>query len=1267
VAATDGGRIAAALGIPAERFAYIAGAGAVNEIDARAMTAALWPATWGYYLRQMFSETVRPEVVERVRRHYVDNVRSAGPLPLMQVGTQPYGVLPVTSLGRYKSSASSAPGEATAVELLKRWRNVWSEGASKLPRVGRGKDPEASIVEILSMTAWSSAYKLRWMYDMSLINTMGHLTGVGEGKVAGLISVQNAIADVGSRLLMGGPGVTGDQIRNTLSSLKTALANLPLVQDGPLSITEVLDPNYLDFLRTATVQELKDNESSFGEPLLYLLLRHSLVLAYVGAGVEQVVGDGGSTMQDLLDRTIQIEVPEGVRREDLLGSLDMGSQPRPRPPYGEPRTIDLGVDSDVFEFLEAELSVRGGTRTMEEVIFKSMEDVSSSVHMFAGGIGAASETGGIQSPDNAPPIYDRAITSEVRLERVEETRNIGPPPPPPAPPPDATLPASEALTDLVAGLEHLQTLPSARLDQLMRRTLDTCSHRLDAWITSLATKRLNDLRRADPARTSAGIHLGGFGWVENLRLDPAPKVVPEPDHAGIKGPLVRREDNAGFIHAPSLTHAATAAVLRSAHLSHGRGEAFAIDLTSTRARLAAWMMEGMRQGQSLGALLGYRLERALHDDNMDACIARLRDAAPLARTHDVAPDDPSEIIAPHDVVDGQLLLERLGAQPAKIDLGAIASASHVDREKLKAHILDMAAAADAVSDALMAEAVFHSVQGNSARAAAAVSVAAGESPPLDELEILRTPRTAVAAAHRVLLLHAGAGSPAAKAKGWPTTTNEVRAVAEPMLNAWAGHLFGPATRVICTVRFLDSSTGTPLPGTLGAPMRFTLDSLKLSPLDVLAAMPAAEQGGRSDIEALIANHVLSPERRPKDVPADARVETATGRGPLVGTKDISLDELMEVARSARALIALARPVTSIDLAPPGAATEQKTNLTDLRGRVDAAIVRARTAEGRIVKLLKRSDEKVDLVGLRRALVDCSYAGVSGAVPVNADGDDEVSRRVLVGQGRSVAAQLTAGLAKADELKENAEKVEDSDEEVEIQIHRLEAVLGEGFTLVPRLLADATAAVRTSLAKPPWLSTPDLTTTERASAIRSFMSGAARVRRPVAVLEETLLLAQALGAVHPGPRVAQLSADPSATLDEQWIGTAAPPLGGRLSLVVLDAGAREGASIAGLVIDDWVELVPGTRETTGVAFHYDAPGSEAPQSLLLAVPPEVGKPWNVATLEDILHDTLDLAAQRMVDLSALPAFEHELPALLFAVTDPGRHYGMTLGQFLGRHN
>ena len=206
-------------------------------------------------------------------------------------------------------------------------------------------------------------------------------------------------------------------------------------------------------------------------------------------------------------------------------------------------------------------------------------------------------------------------------------------------------------------LEHLQGLDSEALQFLMQGTIDLASYRLDAWITSFATKRLASMRASQPQ----GIYVGGYGWVENLRPEPTARteVTPPPGEAA---PLFAHVNDTGFIHAPSMTHASTAALLRNAQLgSDGVAEskgAFAIDLSSRRVREASWLLDGVRQGQPLAALLGYRFERRLHDLRKDQFIAPLRELAPLTARKLENTNLPVESIAANNVVDGLVLNQK---------------------------------------------------------------------------------------------------------------------------------------------------------------------------------------------------------------------------------------------------------------------------------------------------------------------------------------------------------------------------------------------------------------------------------------------------------------------------------------------------------------------------------------------------------------------------------------------------------------------------------
>lgn len=181
----------------------------------------------------------------------------------------------------------------------------------------------------------------------------------------------------------------------------------------------------------------------------------------------------------------------------------------------------------------------------------------------------------------------------------------------------ATRAAAE-LPRLEQALRTLATVEVTRLPELLLEVIDVHSHRLDAWITSLASRRLAALR----ASGVQGVRFGCYGWVEDLR----PPVQREQLDIVLDDmdTTVEISDKDGYIHAPSLQHAATAAVLRSGFLSDPDEQTYAVNLTSRRARIARWLLGGVRQGQNLGSLLGYRFERALHDAELDHLVERFR-------------------------------------------------------------------------------------------------------------------------------------------------------------------------------------------------------------------------------------------------------------------------------------------------------------------------------------------------------------------------------------------------------------------------------------------------------------------------------------------------------------------------------------------------------------------------------------------------------------------------------------------------------------------
>jgi hypothetical protein len=213
------------------------------------------------------------------------------------------------------------------------------------------------------------------------------------------------------------------------------------------------------------------------------------------------------------------------------------------------------------------------------------------------------------------------------------------------------------------------------------------------------------------------------------------------------------------------------------------------------------------------------------------------------------------------------------------------------------------------------------------------------------------------------------------------------------------------------------------------------------------------------------------------------------------------------------------------------------------------------------------------------------------------------------------------------------------------VARMRAVFGPGFVVLPRFTLDGTGATEFSAA----LAASTTVQAGDALAAHTWFARCARVRDGVAHIGGCLQRAEVLGT---GTRlnlsVAQLPFD----ADERWVGL--PPAPGKaippskLSLVVQTIGPITATQVlTGLLVDEWVEIVPSAQETTALAFQFDAPDACAPQSVLIAVPPVPGQDWTTETLRRVLMETLDLAKLRAVDTEALGVAAQHLPGLYLA--------------------
>ncbi len=1230
---SDGTLLARALGIAIDPLTHAAGAGSAAVVSERQMRTSLWPATWGYMLDQLAGE-LSDDSLAAARAHFLANVAAGGSLPAMRLGRQPYGVLAVTSLRQWRL-LDPADIDAQLPALLNGLAAAWRAALGAVPRVTPGVDFAGALAGAVAMSPVSAHFGARGLslaFDVSTFARMRQaLEPVTQLGLALDPALARAVFDPAVTPLTG--PLVADAVSETAPLPQAANFIVWLVNSG------------LDALRTGA-------PPAGANTLLFALLHHALLRAYANAAVRVVRARG-------------LAAPgEGI----------------------EPGLDGTGAPSPWARLAAPMDGVTTGTQTLGQ-------------HL------------------DAMRVAGTAGSSPVAAQVAE-------------------------LLELHLSLRQLIGLPSATLARLASGVLDLSSHRLDAWASAQATRRLTALRAKKPA----GVRLGAYGVLEDVR------------------PAATQVVSHGYIHAPSLGQAATAAILRSGHLAHvgGTDQPLALDLSSRRVRLALSLLDGVRAGQPLAALLGYRLERGLHERHrelvLDRYIAALRALAPLdaitAAEHDlrVALDQQTaatqvlgqlqQDLEEAKATDTSLLNQITPAEAAydtahsnAVSLAGQLQTARTHMKTLKDHppggfpaIVTWQNEVDATQDtidalepqvaaaaqtAAQALATLNALSGQEKKAAE--QIASLDKPIADQQEAVEAARLTAEAARAHLddlrahvprvaeslrasnvvdglglrrrwraglaanvwddstIPFGSAGLPARTSPQGHAVEAELRALDDAvdaladLLVAESVHqvVQGNAPRAGATVDALSrgdaQSPGvevarTPRSGTAvthrllivadpataaaGWPTDATqvrakvepaleawaagvigpanrvlvrtragaaadLSALKLSALDALAMAPAGGPGGATAIEQALLDR-FGPG-----------AELVLERDPAWTPDKLGLAEFLELARAVRELLEGARPLDARDLAPPNPATEPGVDAADLAART--AIATGALADTRRQLAAAVSSGAPD--ALRAALARAAKLGVV-APP-------EAARAALSELDRRSAAVAAASTDSA----------------------RVAAVLGDGFRILPRVTAPDFAA---SLAESTVLQGGD------PLSAATWLQRAAHVRDGAGRLESALMYAEAAGSPHPlRLRVAQLPRRP----DDRWVGLPATPqhpiASGRLSLVVQSAATAPPAAnarLAGLVVDEWTEVVPDRTQLTGVSFHVDQPAARAPQAILLAVPPTEAHVWSLAALEATVLETLELARLRLVDAEALaappagsaaPRLGHYLPAIYLA--------------------
>ena len=158
----DGDRLARALALDPTLLAHVRGADGGQDEEAAAANTVLWPATWGYYLEHILTGAVpSPDtLLPLARDHFAGHVRARGHFPILRLGSQPYGVLPVFWSAKWASLEGRAL-DTPLMNLLARLRATWENSVVNVPTLHGAADPEAALVSLLGMLPSSASFAAR--------------------------------------------------------------------------------------------------------------------------------------------------------------------------------------------------------------------------------------------------------------------------------------------------------------------------------------------------------------------------------------------------------------------------------------------------------------------------------------------------------------------------------------------------------------------------------------------------------------------------------------------------------------------------------------------------------------------------------------------------------------------------------------------------------------------------------------------------------------------------------------------------------------------------------------------------------------------------------------------------------------------------------------------------------------------------------------------------------------------------------------------------
>ncbi len=1225
---------------------------------------ATWFALGGRALEDLFGEAIDNEAMLRLWRFYSNYVDGQGPLPVLKTDDLPYAILPVINF-QQEEIADRDPLETVLWRLSKEWLAIAQNNSTDgVPRLTSDTvDPNAVLPSMLSMRARSGALQIRVLEQIraegnlpkrildqittpqpplsyaSKIQerlTKDDLAADPEATFSwGLDFVDEAIADMQEKLqLFEEPGN-----RAPLVSDREAIAYAPILS---FRNAASLDVDELELVLTKPDWYLPNRDTGPDDDLVVPIIDSyanwiALLLEQGGSFLYQYTGDTDFLLFHLLEKSIsyaaerysrdiffhpRLDQIDGVKSHRVkMGITDLA--PSKRVNKGDTVMIIEAMDEDDNTF---EISIKAP---------------------FSGRIETTYVEKGEPLPDDRRLFFlEDAERRDAIMREIAETQG------------QLIL---EIERQKQVGIDVVAAQNAAILE-----ILDLNSCRLDAWITALAQRELDRVREAaksqfpEAAIDTSGILLGAYGWVENL--------TPQANGVTIDGSRPLQEQkardtydlNGGYLHAPSPAQAVAAAMFRNAFSPHQntaeQANPFTLKLTSDRIQKGLQLLEGVQQDQPLEALLGYRLERFLHDNNRTDLIYPLRRQFPLT-INKLLGGREGEGIPTMTVIDGIQFIETG-------DLSSLVS-SNAEKtllERGQSLLIDLL---DGATDILLYEAGYQMTQGNFPSAAAAMDAAKGAGYP-PTIESLKTQVPGILQQHTM---------------AWLVPPNEEsirlesnpRAYLEPQLEEWINTIIGLRAKMRWRIRIYDEQEE-----------HFIFDevvkvsNLQIGYLDLLSMAESTLNDDASELEQRMLDGIAAdlintaPEykqdflnriwpqhwtysfHRPE--------EEALEGGNFLG-------DALEVLRYLRRFIASARPLQPADLGylpeddvsltlPFSVMEQYKKRLEDIHNAI------------RVKDLPLKTLGRFDVQNAKRLF----FNSIEDKERQAKLAKEEALRKVE--QSAELLAELTPDRS--------------YDAQVEIVQGAAQILFGKDFKILfpcqaPADFLEKYARDQTLLIGSPGTALPH-GLTGGAERARHWLAGRAAVSPEAELFSDNLMLAEQWswerqddpflnpnlvgwhfriiqhlpeGADYPwvalseseiktilkgpgysGKTLPDLAENHFLPEESQTFVAYAPP-----GEIVQRAVGLPNALLYGWFVESFSEKIPFSQVQTSVAFQYDGPNTEAPNAWLLATlranELETTE-WTPERLQRMVAHTADLAKIRMVDNDALQHFEYALP-------------------------